>query len=63
MEPDYLDDPEHEKETWNEPIQASNPDQAEDICTELAQEYGVELTGVNYTGGQDGFDYDCIFEG
>lgn len=61
---DYLSDPEQEAieigETSYEPIQAEDPEEAEEICEELATEYGLHLEGVDQRGSKD---FDCLFRG
>ncbi|MDY7015152.1 MAG: hypothetical protein SVX43_16460 [Cyanobacteriota bacterium] len=43
---EYLQDPEHKLEFWDEPIIASNPEEAERECQKRAKEYKVRLESV-----------------
>ncbi|MGB7439958.1 MAG: hypothetical protein WA919_02735 [Coleofasciculaceae cyanobacterium] len=61
---EYLPDPEQEiaeiAETSYEPIQADSQEEAEEICEELASEYGLQLEGVNR---QTKKGFDCLISG
>ena len=61
---EYLQDPDEEMERLgrisSESIQAESLNDAEEKCKELADDYGLELTGVEQFGSKD---YDCNFRG
>ena len=61
--PRYLSDPEESdygSDLSSEPVKAATKDDAEGLCKDKANDYGVELVDVESRGGSW---WDCIFGG
>ena len=62
---EYLQDPDEQMEaiafTWSEPVQGEVPEEAEEKCQKLADEYGLHLNSTERRGDSDW--YDCNFRG